>query len=141
MTKALDQPLIKAPSQWLDKPLPLELFVSPTAHLHLAPLIPSLPCARASRCSIVQGLVKPVKMLQRLVLLVGWAFSAVTARVNFVNVEYDIEQGKPFTLRYEGCDSGCTITLMTGAASDLRDVEVLTSELSSYSGLACWARP
>ncbi|KAI8654386.1 GPI-anchored domain-containing protein [Fusarium sp. Ph1] len=66
-------------------------------------------------------------MLPKIVLLAGWAFSTVAARLVFTNSNWDVEQGTPFTLHYEGCDDGCTIALMTGASDNLRVAKVITS--------------
>ncbi|RSL73966.1 hypothetical protein CEP53_000557 [Fusarium sp. AF-6] len=65
-------------------------------------------------------------MLPKLALIAGWAFAAATADVTFLNVSFDVEQGTPFTLRYRGCEDGCTISLMTGADSNLKVARVVT---------------
>ena len=57
--------------------------------------------------------------------------AAALAKPEFLNSKFDVEAGKPFTLQYDGCSSGCTITLQTGASSDLKDVKVLTCKCSS----------
>ncbi|PTB62966.1 hypothetical protein BBK36DRAFT_1172252 [Trichoderma citrinoviride] len=59
--------------------------------------------------------------------------AAALAKPEFLNSKFDVEAGKPFTLQYEGCSSGCTITLQTGASSDLKDVKVLTSSATGTS--------
>jgi hypothetical protein len=58
---------------------------------------------------------------------------AVAAKPAFLNTEFDVEQGAPFTLKYSGCESGCTITLLNGDSKDLNDYKVLTAEASGAS--------
>lgn len=50
------------------------------------------------------------------------------AKPEFLNSKFEVQEGKPFTLEYSGCSDGCTITLQTGASSNLKDVKVLTCE-------------
>ena len=57
--------------------------------------------------------------------------SAVMAAPQFLNSAFDVEEGKPFTLKYSGCDSGCTIVLQNGDSKNLKTVETLTSMFSS----------
>ncbi|EEU34717.1 uncharacterized protein NECHADRAFT_87001 [Fusarium vanettenii 77-13-4] len=72
-------------------------------------------------------------MLPKLVLLAGWAFHTVAARPVFTNTNFDVEQGTPFTLHYQGCDDGCTIALMTGDSANLRVEEELTTSATGDS--------
>ncbi|KAL2673586.1 hypothetical protein Neosp_012028 [[Neocosmospora] mangrovei] len=72
-------------------------------------------------------------MLPRLVLFAGWAFYAVTARPVLTNTNFDVEQGTPFTLHYQGCDDGCSIALMTGDSDNLRVEEELTTSATGDS--------
>ncbi|KAI8712913.1 GPI-anchored domain-containing protein [Fusarium sp. LHS14.1] len=72
-------------------------------------------------------------MLPRLVLLASWAFYTVAARPVFTNTNFDVEQGTPFTLHYQGCDDGCTIALMTGDSANLRVEEELTTSATGDS--------
>ncbi|RSL63240.1 hypothetical protein CEP54_005340 [Fusarium duplospermum] len=72
-------------------------------------------------------------MLPKLALLAGWAFAAVVADVTFINTSFDVEQGTPFTLRYRGCDDGCTINLMSGPSDDLEVAKVLTTSATGES--------
>lgn len=58
---------------------------------------------------------------------------AVAAKPAFLNTAFDVEQGEPFTLKYSGCDSGCTITLLNGDSKDLNDYKVLTAEATGDS--------
>lgn len=55
------------------------------------------------------------------------------AKPEFLNSNFVVQEGKPFTLEYSGCDSGCTIVLQTGANSDLKDFKTLTSTFSRFS--------
>lgn len=58
---------------------------------------------------------------------------AVAAKPAFLNTAFDVEQGAPFTLKYSGCESGCTITLLNGDSKDLSDYKVLTAEATGAS--------
>ncbi|KAJ3549307.1 hypothetical protein NM208_g577 [Fusarium decemcellulare] len=56
------------------------------------------------------------------------------ARVGFTNSSYDsLRQGKPFTLYLQGCDAGCTISLLTGPSDDLEVVKTLTKNATGDS--------
>ncbi|KAL6891152.1 hypothetical protein HDV57DRAFT_284834 [Trichoderma longibrachiatum] len=55
------------------------------------------------------------------------------AKPEFLNSKFEVQEGKPFTLEYSGCSDGCTITLQTGASSNLKDVKVLTSSATGSS--------
>ncbi|RFU71731.1 fem1 protein, partial [Trichoderma arundinaceum] len=46
--------------------------------------------------------------------------AAALAKPQFLNSAFQVQEGKPFTLKYSGCDSGCTIVLQTGASSNLK---------------------
>ncbi|KAL7798580.1 hypothetical protein V8C37DRAFT_368365 [Trichoderma ceciliae] len=62
------------------------------------------------------------------------AFAAVAlAKPQFLNSAFQVEEGKPFTLQYSGCDAGCTITLQTGASDNLKDVKVLATSATGAS--------
>ncbi|KAL6809379.1 hypothetical protein GGI42DRAFT_350836 [Trichoderma sp. SZMC 28013] len=62
------------------------------------------------------------------------AFVAVAlAKPEFLNSAFQVQEGKPFTLEYSGCSSGCEIVLQTGASSDLKDVKVLASSATGSS--------
>ncbi|KAL6867791.1 hypothetical protein J3F83DRAFT_738038 [Trichoderma novae-zelandiae] len=62
------------------------------------------------------------------------AFVAVAlAKPEFLNSVFEVQEGKPFTLEYSGCSSGCTITLQTGASSNLKDVKVLATSATGSS--------
>ncbi|RSL66798.1 hypothetical protein CEP54_003569 [Fusarium duplospermum] len=56
------------------------------------------------------------------------AFASVAmATPAFLNSKWDVQEGKPFTIKYSGCEGGCTITLQNGKSSDTKDVTVLTA--------------
>lgn len=56
------------------------------------------------------------------------AFASVAlAQPAFLNSKFDVQEGKPFTIKYSGCEGGCTITLQNGKSTDTKDVEVLTA--------------
>ncbi|KAL7954620.1 hypothetical protein V8C34DRAFT_15632 [Trichoderma compactum] len=62
------------------------------------------------------------------------AFVAVAlAKPEFLNSAFQVQEGKPFTLEYSGCSSGCEIVLQTGASTDLKDVKVLASSATGSS--------
>lgn len=59
------------------------------------------------------------------------AFASVAlATPTFLNSKWDVQEGKPFTIKYSGCEGGCTITLQNGKSSDTKDVSVLTGRFS-----------
>lgn len=61
------------------------------------------------------------------------AFAAVAlAKPEFLNSAFQVQEGKPFTLEYSGCSSGCEIVLQTGASTNLKDVKVLACEFSPH---------
>lgn len=51
----------------------------------------------------------------------------VAAEPIFLNSDYTVVAGEPFTLTFEGCEGGCTITLETGPEDLLEPVQELTS--------------
>ncbi|KAJ4319150.1 hypothetical protein N0V84_006512 [Fusarium piperis] len=56
------------------------------------------------------------------------AFASVAlATPAFLNSRWDVQEGRPFTIRYSGCEGGCTITLQNGESSNTQDVTVLTA--------------
>ncbi len=58
--------------------------------------------------------------------------SIVLKKNKVVNVYYIINEGKPYTIRYSGCDDGCTIILQNGPSDDLSDYKTLTSMSHHY---------
>jgi hypothetical protein len=61
--------------------------------------------------------------------------TAVLAKPAFTNTAFDVQEGKPFQLTFTGCESGCTILLKNGPASDLKTVDTLTT---SATGSFTW---
>ncbi|EHK48093.1 hypothetical protein TRIATDRAFT_170067, partial [Trichoderma atroviride IMI 206040] len=62
------------------------------------------------------------------------AFAAVAlAKPSITNLSFDVEVGKPFTLTFAGCASGCDIELQTGASKDLKDVKTLATGVTGTS--------
>ncbi|KAK1244953.1 hypothetical protein MKX08_004582 [Trichoderma sp. CBMAI-0020] len=62
------------------------------------------------------------------------AFAAVAlAKPSFTNLSFDVEVGKPFTITFAGCASGCDIELQTGSSKDLKDVKVLATGVTGSS--------
>ncbi|KAJ6446020.1 3-phytase A [Purpureocillium lavendulum] len=53
--------------------------------------------------------------------------AAVAAKPAFLNSAYEVTEGKPFTLKFSGCESGCTIVIQTGVSTNLKPVKTLTS--------------
>jgi hypothetical protein len=58
--------------------------------------------------------------------------SVALAKPAFLNTEFDLTEGKPYTIRYSGCDDGCTIVLQNGPSDDLSDYKTLTSMSYNY---------
>ncbi|KAF9776940.1 hypothetical protein IL306_004811 [Fusarium sp. DS 682] len=62
------------------------------------------------------------------------AFASVAlAKPAFLNTDFQLTEGKPYTIRYTGCDSGCTIVLQNGPSDDLKDYKTLTSSATGDS--------
>ncbi|KAF4969761.1 hypothetical protein FZEAL_10173 [Fusarium zealandicum] len=56
------------------------------------------------------------------------AFASVAlAQPAFLNTDFSLTEGEPYTIRFSGCDSGCTIILQNGDSDDLDDYRTLTS--------------
>ncbi|KND95043.1 hypothetical protein TOPH_00112 [Tolypocladium ophioglossoides CBS 100239] len=70
-----------------------------------------------------------------------YAFVALSALVAFVmadqpkflNSQFQVTQGESFTLKFSGCETGCTIVLQTGTSNNLKDVKTLTSSATGGS--------
>lgn len=59
--------------------------------------------------------------------------SPPAGRPSFLNTAFDVVSGQPFELKYNNCDAGCTISLVTGESANLQPVEVLTSDATGDS--------
>lgn len=69
-------------------------------------------------------------MKQSIALLSAAAAIVSAAKPVLLNSSYSVTEGEPFTLTFEGCDAGCTITLETGPDEDsFKPVQTLTSKL------------
>ncbi|KAF7543500.1 hypothetical protein G7Z17_g10687 [Cylindrodendrum hubeiense] len=53
--------------------------------------------------------------------------TAAMAKPVLLNTDYAAVIGTPFTIKFSGCDSGCTIILQNGNSKDLKDYETLTA--------------
>jgi hypothetical protein len=62
------------------------------------------------------------------------AFASVAlAKPAFLNTDFSLTEGKPYTIRYSGCDDGCTIVLQNGPSDDLSDYKTLTASADGDS--------
>jgi hypothetical protein len=52
--------------------------------------------------------------------------AAVLAKPILTNSNYNVEEGKPFTLTWSDAQGPVTITLMTGDPSNLKEVRTIT---------------
>jgi hypothetical protein len=59
--------------------------------------------------------------------------SMALAQPAFLNTQFDLTEGQPYTIRFTGCDSGCTIVLQNGESTDLKDYKTLTSSAEGDS--------
>ncbi|KAF5026211.1 hypothetical protein F66182_1678 [Fusarium sp. NRRL 66182] len=53
--------------------------------------------------------------------------SMALAQPAFLNTEFDLTEGEAYTIRFSGCESGCTIVLQNGESDDLNDYRTLTT--------------
>lgn len=60
---------------------------------------------------------------------------AAAAVPSFLNTEYNVVAGEPFTLSFSGCENGCTITLENGSEDDLQPVRELTGMFKTSHAL------
>lgn len=56
--------------------------------------------------------------------------AAVLAQPRFLNADFQVEEGEPFTLRWGNAVGPVTITLMTGDPENLQEVTVITCKLA-----------
>ncbi|KAM5355856.1 hypothetical protein ACJ41O_002502 [Fusarium nematophilum] len=57
----------------------------------------------------------------------------VMAEPKFLNTDFSVVEGKPFTIKYSGCEAGCTIVLQNGESDDLKDYKTLTASAKGDS--------
>ncbi|KAL6698573.1 hypothetical protein J3F84DRAFT_363290 [Trichoderma pleuroticola] len=67
------------------------------------------------------------------VAAVSAVVAVALAKPQFLNSAFEVQEGKPFTLEYSGCSSGCEILLQTGASTNLKDVKVLAASATGSS--------
>jgi hypothetical protein len=91
----------------------------------------SNPSSRLSFRSVFSSF-KPFKMKYS-VAAVSALVAVALAKPEFLNSSFQVQEGKPFTLEYSGCASGCEIVLQTGASTNLKDVKVLASSVTGSS--------
>ncbi|KAH8170159.1 ser-Thr-rich glycosyl-phosphatidyl-inositol-anchored membrane family protein [Sarocladium implicatum] len=51
------------------------------------------------------------------------------AQPKFLNTNFDVIPGEPFTLKFSGCESGCEIILLNGDSKDLKEVQTLVKDV------------
>jgi hypothetical protein len=51
------------------------------------------------------------------------------AEPKFLNTNFDVVPGEPFTLKFSGCSAGCSIILLNGDSKDLKDVQTLVKDV------------
>ncbi|CAG9938066.1 unnamed protein product [Clonostachys rosea f. rosea IK726] len=59
--------------------------------------------------------------------------AAVAAQPAFLNTQFNVVTGQPFTLQYSGCEAGCTILLKSGPSGNLNTVQTLTTSATGTS--------
>jgi hypothetical protein len=65
-------------------------------------------------------------------VLVSAAATLAMARPEFLNSDYNVVAGEPFTLRFRGCEEGCEIILQNGPPRNLRDVQTLVGAFAKW---------
>lgn len=59
------------------------------------------------------------------VAILAAAAGLAMAKPKFLNTDFDIVPGQDFTLKFSGCESGCTIELLNGPSGNLKPVREL----------------
>lgn len=62
-------------------------------------------------------------------LLAAAAGLAMAEQPKFLNTEFNLVAGEEFTLKFSGCESGCTIELLNGPPKNLKPVRELGSDI------------
>jgi cobalamin biosynthesis Mg chelatase CobN len=62
------------------------------------------------------------------IALVAAAATIAMARPKFLNTNFDLVPGQPFTLEFSGCETGCDIILQNGDSKNLKDVQTLIKD-------------
>ncbi|KAG8421193.1 hypothetical protein J3458_003090 [Metarhizium acridum] len=65
------------------------------------------------------------------------ALVAASDKPKFLNSNFQVIEGKQFTLEYDGCVGGCTIVLQNGPQNNLKDVKTITSKFTSMPLQMC----
>jgi hypothetical protein len=63
------------------------------------------------------------------VAVLAAAAGLAMAKPKFLNTNFDVVPGEDFTLKFSGCDSGCTIELLNGPSDNLKPVRELGSDV------------
>ena len=67
--------------------------------------------------------------------------AVVAAQPRFTNTAFNVVEGEPFTLTFEGCTTGCTIILQNGPEDNLQDVETLATDATESLTVELGSRP
>ncbi|KAH7329034.1 hypothetical protein B0I35DRAFT_34224 [Stachybotrys elegans] len=67
--------------------------------------------------------------------------AVVAAQPRITNSAFNLVEGEPFTLTFEGCTSTCTIVLQNGPEGNLQDVETLTTDATDSFVVELGPRP
>lgn len=65
--------------------------------------------------------------------LAATAATLALARPQFLNSNFNVVAGEPFTLTFSGCDEGCEIILQNGPSDNLKDVQTLIPKTTGSS--------
>lgn len=65
------------------------------------------------------------------IAILGAAATLAVAKPAFLNTDFDITPGEPFTLKFSGCSEGCDIILLNGDSGDLQEVQTLISDTTN----------
>ncbi|OAA32990.1 extracellular matrix protein precursor [Moelleriella libera RCEF 2490] len=57
----------------------------------------------------------------------------MAAQPHFLNTDFQVSEGKAFTLKFDNCQGGCTITLQNGPSTNTKNVKTLTSSATGGS--------
>lgn len=60
----------------------------------------------------------------------------MAAQPHFLNTDFQVSEGKAFTLKFDNCQGGCTITLQNGPSTNTKDVKTLTCKLPASGSSA-----
>lgn len=61
--------------------------------------------------------------------------AAAGEKPKLLNSAYNLVEGEPFTFKYSGCESGCTLEVQTGPSTNLKTVKTITCKCLRFSGL------